>query len=180
MKKKWMILFLLVSCLLCSCAGEEKETFGSDLTSTVTLNDFIFTLTAEKTVYTEEEAAGEEDPFSYKLEMEYTGEERIRIWHAGSIGTIAVWNGEKVFYSVDIEMELMHSYLERNDRITIDEWTGEIWTGEPMLEEQKLVPGIYTVTGYIDFQVGEEYEDVNHLKDNDNIDCSLSLPLVIQ
>ena len=25
MKKKWMILFLLVSCLFCSCAGEENS-----------------------------------------------------------------------------------------------------------------------------------------------------------
>ena len=27
MKKKWMLLFLLVSCLLCSCAGEETEQY---------------------------------------------------------------------------------------------------------------------------------------------------------
>ena len=175
MKKKWMITYLLIYCLLCGCASQKAEELISGvMVSEITFNDFTFILTAEKVVYTEKEA-GEENPFSYKLEMEYTGEERIRLWHARQIGTIAVWNAEEDFYSKDIEGELMSSYLEKNDRIIIAEWTGEL-----VSEEQELVSGIYTVTGYIDFQVGEEHEDVNHLKDNEYIDCSLSLPLVIQ
>lgn len=65
MKKFRLFLLLIILVFACGCGKQKAETAESEVIESKTIyNDFIFTLTAEKVFYTEEEA-GEEEPFSY-------------------------------------------------------------------------------------------------------------------
>lgn len=173
MKRKRIILYLAVLCLFCGCGKQKAEEIDAEaIESKTEYNDFIFTLTAEKVLYTEEEA-GEEEPFSYRLEMEYTGNKQLLVWYGASPGYVDVMKGGKPVYKTVKELPLRHLYLEKGDHITITEWTG--WHKE---YEESLTAGGYTVEGEISFQIGEVYED--EPENNDYVYCRLSLPLMIQ
>lgn len=58
MNKK-RIIYLLLFCMLCGCGVKQEKSEAGMLTSTASVNDFIITLTAERTEYTEKEAKGE-------------------------------------------------------------------------------------------------------------------------
>lgn len=176
MKRKRIMLYLAVLCLFCGCGKPKAEEPGAEtIESKIIYNDFIFTLTAEKVFYTEEEA-GEEEPFSYTLEMEYTGDERLRLWYGYSLGYVGVMKGGKPVYDRVVPDLLSRLELEKGDHITIIEWKG--WHTE---DEESLTDGVYTVEGEIDFQIGEVHEAYEDKpKNNDYVYCKLSLPLVIQ
>ncbi len=174
MKKKVIVFFVLIVTLLCGCMGNRKEELEeSAMTSTITINDFKFTLTAEKTIYAEKDLE-EENAICYKLYAEYVGsEERVKIWHRSEMGGFYVENTKAPLYSVYIDDLLVNSFLEKDTPVLISEWTGSTMD----LDKQKLSPGIYTVSGFISFSVGEDYGDKEHLE---NIECSLCLPFIIQ
>ncbi len=180
MKRKRIMLYLALLCLFCGCGKQKAEKPEAEVIESKTIyNDFIFTLTAEKVSYTEEEA-GEEEPFSYTLEMEYTGDERLRLWYGGySLGSVNVMKGGKPVYERAVPDILYRFELEKGEHITITEWRG--WHTE---DEESLTTGVYTVEGEIDFQIGEVYEayedDEDKPENNDYIHCKLSLPLMIQ
>lgn len=180
MKKKTILAFLLVFSILCGCSGKQGKSEAGRLTSTAAVNDFIITLTAERTEYTEKEAEGEA-PFSYKLEMEYVGEEEgVTLGHGNPLGGFSVSKSDKVFLMGEIEDMLKCSYMEKCKKITVNEWTGEIFP-----EEEKLEPGVYTIDGFVSFQAAKgvlEFPDFQKLQAGqlERIECTLSLPLVIQ
>lgn len=173
MKKKVIVFFALIAVLLCGCAENGKEKVEeSAMTSTAAINDFRFTLTAEKTIYTEQDLE-EKNAISYKLYAEYVGsEEEMKVWHGRPLGGFCVENATETLYSKVIEDELISSFLEKDTPVLVSEWTGRLTS-----DEQKLSPGIYTVSGFIDFSAGEDFEDKEHLED---IECSLCLPFIIQ
>ncbi len=174
MKKKVIVFFVLIVTLLCGCVENKEEKIEeSAMTSTSTINDYKFTLTAEKTKYAEKDLK-EENAICYKLYAEYVGsEERIKVWQGRQLGAISVGNTTELLYSEAIEDELRSSFLERGTPVVISEWTGR--TLDP--DEQKLAPGIYTVSGFISFSAGKDFDDKEHLE---NIECSLCLPFIIQ
>ncbi len=62
--------------------------------------------------------------FSYKLQMEYTGNTRCRIWHGDTPGFITVTKGGIPVYETATNLILRRSDLEKGSHITIAEWTG--------------------------------------------------------
>lgn len=179
MKQKWIkraVMFIMISCLLVGCAEDkESEETTKSVKSVMTVNDFKITLSTEKAEYTSEELEGKEAPFAYRLELEYVGEEEsVKLWHGGSIGIISLLNpeGEYIIWGV-IDSIGKYSVLEKDTALTIAEWDGR-----PEIEEIKeMKPGVYMVKAGVNFYVGEDFKDKEHLE---TVEGSFCVPLVIR